>query len=189
MLRDFGDFLRALWREWKALLTGGSVIAALALWQMSTGRSVARRMNWLIVGLTLMLASFFAWRREWIHGGHGLVSLSPKQLTDLFDGRTQTHANLYAKQYIGKRIRVTGEIYDVSTITFFVCLLHLKADGAWITAPMGPWKARSLAPLAKGTIITVAGRIAKLSRSTIELGSVELIRIEDDHLQPEASQN
>jgi uncharacterized membrane protein YfcA len=64
MLRDFVGFLLALWKEWKALLTGGTILAVVSLGQKITGKSVPRSTNWLIFGLTLLLASFFAWRKE-----------------------------------------------------------------------------------------------------------------------------
>jgi hypothetical protein len=66
MLRDFAGFLWALWTQWRSLLTGGSTMALVALWGMIGGKPVAPHIDWFIVGLTLMLASFAAWRHEWI---------------------------------------------------------------------------------------------------------------------------
>jgi hypothetical protein len=63
VLRDFVSFLHALWNEWKVLLTGGSIIAALAIWGM-LGKSLPYHLGQLVIGLTLVIAAFFAWRKE-----------------------------------------------------------------------------------------------------------------------------
>jgi hypothetical protein len=63
-LRDLSAYIVALWREWKALLTGGSIIALASLWMYSHSKPIPANVNWLIVGLTLVLASFLAWRKQ-----------------------------------------------------------------------------------------------------------------------------
>lgn len=94
MLRDFFEFVRALWKEWQALLTGGSIIALLWLLETVIRKPAIPSVNWLIVGLTFMIAAFFAWRKEWIRGGQGLANRTPKQLIGLFEGRTGIHADI-----------------------------------------------------------------------------------------------
>ncbi len=61
MFREFLEFLLSLWREWKALLTGGTIIAVLMLWQMASGKPVPSVFNWLVLGVTLLIAAFFSW--------------------------------------------------------------------------------------------------------------------------------
>jgi hypothetical protein len=47
MPRDFLLFVTALWREWKALLIGGSIIALEALWMFSGKPPIPQAINWL----------------------------------------------------------------------------------------------------------------------------------------------
>ena len=56
-------YLSALWRHWAKLLTGGSLIAATAVWTL-TGNNLWPKLGMAIVGLTLVSASFHAWREE-----------------------------------------------------------------------------------------------------------------------------
>jgi hypothetical protein len=62
--QEFWRFLLALWQEWKALLTGGTLIAVIALWQFLGGPPLLSAINWLIVGATFILASFLSWRKQ-----------------------------------------------------------------------------------------------------------------------------
>lgn len=64
MLRDFRDFAFAIWGEWQTLLTGGTIIAISGLVQVLTDKPIPKGANWLIVAMTFIVASFFAWRRE-----------------------------------------------------------------------------------------------------------------------------
>src|SRR5213594_4083700 len=62
--RDLVKYLAALWQEWKTLLTGGSIIAVANLLGLITRTSLPSNVNWFIVGLTLVLAAFLAWRKQ-----------------------------------------------------------------------------------------------------------------------------
>ena len=64
ILRDLADFVWALWREWKVLLTGGSLIALVTIWALATGVAVPYNLGWLIIALTFIGAAFMSWRRE-----------------------------------------------------------------------------------------------------------------------------
>lgn len=65
MLRNVGLYLLALWRQWKVLLTGGSIMAVVAIWALFTNRGLPYNLGWLILGLTFIAASFMSWRREY----------------------------------------------------------------------------------------------------------------------------
>jgi len=53
-LRDLIRFALALWREWQVLLTGGSIVALLALWAFATGKTIPQNLAWLVIGLTAL---------------------------------------------------------------------------------------------------------------------------------------
>jgi hypothetical protein len=62
--RDFASYLDSFWREWRTLLIGGSIMALVALLALGANKPIPAVVNWLIVGLTFLLASFSSWRRE-----------------------------------------------------------------------------------------------------------------------------
>jgi len=179
MLRDFFEFVRALWKEWQPLLTGGSIIALLWLLETVSRKPAIPSVNWLIVGLTFMIAAFFAWRKEWIRGGQGLANRTPKQLIGLFEGRTGIHADSFAKHYIGKRIRVKGSIVDVSVLGLAAFVYLLTDEDVTVHAMLARWNVGPFVPLAKGTVVTVVGRITDLSGGSIDLRDIDLIEIEE----------
>lgn len=80
MFRDFENFVRSLWNEWKVLLTGGTLIAGIFIWSALVPRPLPRQTNWVILGFTLILASFFAWRKEWIRNQRGLIDIMASEL-------------------------------------------------------------------------------------------------------------
>jgi len=90
VIRDFAFFLRALWREWRVLLTGGSIVAVLVLINLG-GRSIPRKVNWSIIGITFILAAFRAWRNEWINAGRGFVEVDFASVEEAFKGRTRAY--------------------------------------------------------------------------------------------------
>jgi hypothetical protein len=63
-LREFGGYLRALWREGKALVMGGCLFAAIAIWGFLTGKSLPVNIGGAALAVTFMVASFSAWRME-----------------------------------------------------------------------------------------------------------------------------
>src|ERR1017187_8028834 len=162
MLRDFLLFVAALWREWKALLTGGSIIAFEALWVLSGKPPLPQTANWIIVGLTMILASFLAWRRQWMEADKDFVHLSLAELRDLSRIGTALHTKTVLKPYIGKRIRVTGTIrnaFPAATLAF----VKLTCDGVEVSLELPFWGLKPFAPLPKGTSITVVGRISEIT--------------------------
>ena len=178
MLRDLVDFIFALWREWVPLLTGGSIIALLSLWQILTRKPVPRNLEWLVVGLTLLFAAFLSWRREWLRSDIRLITVSPEKLIEPFEGRTNIHAGIYIKPYIGKRIKLVGTVREVSTWGLFG-FVHLSAKGVQFTGLTMRWKVAEFALLAQeGVPISVTGRIKEIGHMGIQLVGLELIKVE-----------
>jgi hypothetical protein len=180
MLRDFIEFLRAVWKEWVVLLTGGGLMAALALWQLGTGKSVPASVNWLIVGFTLIVAAFLAWRKEWIASTTGSpVHVDPAQIVRPYWDRTKIQADIYAKQYLGRHVRLRAILSDVSTEGPLATFVHLKAGEVSITSMVPRWRARPFLPLAAGAVVTVAGRIEKIDALSISLSNCQFLKVED----------
>ncbi len=184
MLRDFASFLAALWHEWKVFLTGGSVVAVLSLWNLAGWKPLPRDANWLILGLTFILAAFAAWRREWIDAGKDFTTVSPAELIRLFASGTNVLGESLVRPYLGKRARVTGTVYDVQNNGFghwsFVFLSDPEVFVAlWIPSRrMGPFMM-----LPKGTITTVVGRIHSVYKNGIRMKNCEMARREDTPTQ------
>jgi hypothetical protein len=63
-MREAQQFLRLVWGHWRIILTGGSLIAFLFLWQI-TGKSVQWWVYAAIAVLTLFASCFLTWREEY----------------------------------------------------------------------------------------------------------------------------
>jgi hypothetical protein len=63
-VRDLLEFLKRLWGEWASLLTGGTAIALLGLWERYRGQAVRPVFYWIIAALLLARAFFLVWRKE-----------------------------------------------------------------------------------------------------------------------------
>jgi len=180
VLRDFANFLRAVWDEWKVLLTGGTIIAILALWQMS-GRSVPRNTGWLVIGLTLIFASFLAWRKEWIQNGRGFIEVYPETLARLVrGGMTDIYKDSLVKPYLHKWITVTGKLGNVAVSVFRLAVyIRLECnDQVSVSTTIGRWRANPFMPLRAGTPITIVGRIDEIQPYSLSLTNAEFVRIE-----------
>jgi hypothetical protein len=182
VLRDLFSFLRALWTEWKVLLTGGTIIAALAIFTAVSTKPIPLATNWLILGLTFICASFLAWRKAWISSGSDLVDIDPEWLSDQFSNRTRIQANVLIKPYLGKRIRVTGELRDI-LLLLFTGIVYLEKSpkelfSKGVKLRMSRWRAAELSSLPKGTRMTVVGRISEVDYSGLDLSGVQFIGIE-----------
>jgi len=65
-MRDLVRFARAVGREWRALLTGGTLIAVLFLVERAGAVAVPRWVLIGIAGLAFLAAVFRTWRAEWL---------------------------------------------------------------------------------------------------------------------------
>ena len=91
--------------------------------------------------------------------------------------------NTLIRPYIGKRIKVTGTIIDVSSSFILTpSFVHLTcgddgsfANQASVTIALPFWAVRQFVPLPKGTVITVVGRIANISIFSVSINSVEVV--------------
>jgi hypothetical protein len=64
MLRHIWEFIVAVLRSWGVLTTGGFVVALICLWEHLSARPIAGWPLWIAVALSLVSASFSAWRKE-----------------------------------------------------------------------------------------------------------------------------
>ena len=175
MFRDFILFVAALWHEWKTLLTGGSIIALVTVWSLSSGKPLPQTVNWLIVGLTMMLASFLSWRKQWMEADKDYVSLLPSELTSLAKEGAALHAETSVKPYIGKRIRVTGTINNMFYAGPWASIVWLDCDEKRVTLLLSRWGLKPFAPLPIGTPITVVGRIVEISLVEVTLRDIIIV--------------
>ncbi len=176
MLRDFSRFVLALWREWRSLLTGGTVIATLYIWNSVSVKPLPQSINWLVVGLTFIMAAFMAWRKEWMSAGSGFVDIDLAELEKELHGKTGVHQRSIERPLLGKYIRVTGNIDNVS-FHAYMAFVRLKTNGTEVSLEYG-WRgnARSFIPLPKGTTVTVTGRIGRVSPG-VRLNNCSLISV------------
>jgi hypothetical protein len=181
MLRDFVFFLRAFWRQWRILLTGGSIMALVALWGLVVGKSLDGA-GWLIVGVTLILAAFLSWRAEWIKAGEEFVKIDLRNIAHNCSGLTNPQAKRLLSHYNGKRMKVTGTLYETSELSVMkpyalISLLHLELnDGGTALIVVSSWNSdfKGLREFPKGTVMTVSGRISAVSYLSGEFASVSL---------------
>lgn len=173
MFRDFFSFVIALWREWRVLLTGGSIFAALSALHLLGARPLPKKDDWLILGLTLFLAVFFAWRRQWIEGNRNTVTLRPIELLELARDRTSVHARTLTRPYIGRRIVVTGTISNVRAGLMRIAALDCDKANVFLLLPF--WATSRFSPLPIGTSITVAARIQQIEAYNLCLWDCDIV--------------
>jgi hypothetical protein len=179
--RDFAYFLAALWREWKVFLTGGSIVGALSLWNLAGRKPIPQNVNWLILGLTFVLAAFAAWRKEWIDSGKGFTTVAPAELIRLFASGTKVLGETLVKPYIGKRLRVRGTVYNIENNGFGnISYVFLSDPPVFVALWIPSWKMGPFMVLPKGTIITVVGRINSVYDSGIRLTNCTMAPTEDE---------
>jgi hypothetical protein len=112
------------------LLTGGSILAVVALWQNFVG-TVPRPINWLIVAITFVVAAFHSWRDQYIQTGSGFISVDFDFLTKQLYNLTDIQRRVCVKPYVHKWVRLTGELHDVWAFFLFgkVTLLAGRPGG------------------------------------------------------------
>src|ERR1700734_1311714 len=90
-IRDFASYAVVLWQEWKVFLTGGTIIALVALYGFVTAKPFPAKVNWLVVGLTLILAAFSSWRKTVVTAEQWRRDLLVRAIWDM----VHTHIRLY----------------------------------------------------------------------------------------------
>jgi hypothetical protein len=173
------EFLVSIWAEWKVLLTGGSILAILSLVGLATGKTAPRNVNWAVLGATLILAAFAAWRKEWIQNSRGFIDVKIDEITKSVRGVTDVYARIKRKPFLHKWVRITGTVSAVSPMFPPVPAVYVSVEcekcSVFFFVPF--WKAGYFTPLAAGTEITLAGRIVDISSYRLKLASVELLSV------------
>ena len=182
--------MRSLWDEWKVLLTGGGILAVLYITTVVTGKAPPRAVNWAVLGATLVLAAFAAWRKEWIRNGRGFITVNVEEITASVRGVTDVYARIKTKPFLHIWIRLTGTISEVSWLFPPAPIVHvivnIKVEGSrldysvFFFVPF--WRAGEFTPLAAGTEVTLAGRIVGIEIYTLKLASVELLSVGKEHV-------
>ena len=128
LLRDLQRFIGALWKEWRVILTGSGLAAFFVLWKLSGGADLSGVLAWWVIALTFAFACFLVWRREYraAQGPTGalpestpaeeriFVSESIYSLVEPYQKYTSVQAGKLAEVYLGKWLKVNGEVSEVS---------------------------------------------------------------------------
>jgi hypothetical protein len=183
VIRDFASFLAALWSEWKVFLTGGTIVAVSEVWNLTGWKPLPHSVNWLILGLTFILAAFSAWRKEWIAAGRDFVMVRPAELVRLFNGGTKIQGSTLVKPYIGKRLTVTGTVHDVQRESGPLSYVFLMSDGVMLALRIPSWALGPFIPLPKGETITVVARIHSVYYGGIRLTNCAIVPAKDGSTQ------
>src|ERR1019366_5312598 len=178
MLRDFAVFLRALWREWKTLLTGGSIVALIALGELTGHKAFPNSVNWLILGFTFVVAAFLSWREEWITSGRGVIEADFERINRLFEGRTGAQTRELIRPYMGKRCKIRATLRDFShsELVSWQTFIHLQSGTQRVSIMFFRWNSRlsGLAMFPIGTEVEINGRITTLERGSVWLGACRI---------------
>jgi hypothetical protein len=138
--------------------------------------------------ICLVVAGFSAWRKErqkWERlNGLATLSITPKELVKVYEGRTTLHGERLAENYKGKWIKVCGSINDVmvysglrnrvESVTVYLDWNHpepmvvLEFNKKWLNP---------ISALRKGDSISVLGRISRVSDTSVHLDRCELLEI------------
>src|ERR1700675_2557128 len=124
-------------------------------------RSIPQKVNWFIVGVTFILAAFFAWRNEWINAGRGFIDIDFAMIEKAFEGRTTREADQMVRHYLGRRAQVTGALSEVSP-GVDATLIRLHVGDGYVFTFIYPWnwRLKRISTLPKGTVVTLNGRIS-----------------------------
>lgn len=109
------------------------------------------------------------------------VNVKPKYLLRLYKGHSSIQADKLAEPYIGKWIRVSGRVYDITDslggcrVSFHQRWLDGPGIDLSLTMVFGPeWRDR-LSIMKRGTRIKVRGKIKEVNRAWINLTECELV--------------
>jgi hypothetical protein len=78
-------FIGAVIAHWVSLMTGGAIALALVLYERTSGTEVALSVYWAIAAFTVVAATFFAWRDEYVD--RDTVQKQLDSLKNQFDDR------------------------------------------------------------------------------------------------------
>ena len=167
-------------------MTGGSIIALVAAWGLVGGKPVPQGVNWLIVGVTLILAAFLSWRVEWIKAGQWFVDLNFKNMARACDGLTGLQMEQVLHHYVGKRVKISGRLRDITRPAYgnpFLRFVHIQSDAEEFTnlrVWSWNWSFKGVDAFPKDSVLTVSGQICWLGclhhDITMNLSGCELIR-------------
>jgi tRNA_anti-like len=104
-------------------------------------------------------------------------AITPEFLSAFSDGHTAMQANELIKPYVGKWMKVTGQIRNVESHRILSMLTFESADqvsGIPIMCFTTEWTDR-LAMLRRGEGVTVVGRITGASQHSVSLENCELV--------------
>jgi hypothetical protein len=196
VIRDFAAFLSALWHEWKILLTGGSIVAVLALLSFGGVKSIPQYVNWLIIGVTFVMAVFHAWRNERTNVARTkrdvstevpvpasaperiVIDVTPEYLMGFYKEHTDVQAAKLAESYIGKWIKQSGKVANVASSesmrTWEVYFADSRAEYIVSLAFDQTWADR-VSVLKRGEQISVLGQIGRFDGSHLHLVHCELL--------------
>jgi hypothetical protein len=77
-------YFKALWRQWKALLMGGSLVAAAFIFQLATARPILEPWGYGLLVATLLATSFLAWKEEYQNAQTTKAGAPRVQITDTY---------------------------------------------------------------------------------------------------------
>jgi hypothetical protein len=190
-VRYFVSFLAAVLRQWGVIVSGGVIVGLIALFEHFSGRSLAGWPLKVAIGLSLLAAVFFAWRKErqqWERvGGLAPLSATPRELMSAYDGRTTSQGEKLAEAYKGKWLKVEGTISDAVEYGLTMALI-----GSSVIVTLAPilsygmpavflrfgikWRSPLSVLTSKETIV-VLGQIEKVEKHNIWLKRCELLEV------------
>ena len=108
---------------------------------------------------------------------------TPKELTDIFDGRTNLEAEMITKQHIGSWLHVKGEVYNISSTSGGSLMVYLvePIDSPPLLILMFNKKKwlTEIQTLGKGDEIAAVGKIKEIEKFRIWL---ELCELRNDYI-------
>lgn len=191
-LRDFGRFLRALWREGKALVMGGGLFAAIAIWGLVTGKSVPTNIAYLALAATFIWAGFLAWRKEAREADRlrtVLGSTHEKERPDLifveegpsfFVQLARPHTSIQAENllqpYMGKWMKLSNvTVHDVDTFGNLYIVSGMSEDGITLTMYFEKQWSERILILRRDSKIGIIGQIRAVEFG-VRLENCEILR-------------
>ena len=185
-LRDFANYLKALWREGKALVMGGSVFALIAIYGLATNKSVPVNIGYAVLGVTFVLAGFSAWRKEsqektrlqgdldsfqkhldsqgiYQRPGMVFVDETPAFLTQFFKQHASIQAKKLVQPYLGKWIKLSNvTVSDIEAQSQRYRVPAHCADGEMVFMYFDEKWFERVSILRRGSQIAIIGRITSL---------------------------
>jgi hypothetical protein len=130
-----------------------------------------------ILGALILAILYFRPQRGGTQPEEPAEDVRAEDLLAIFDDKTDIQAQLYVRPWLGKRVRLDAEMWDVSPSAgrYMVSLAVNGFNHCYFFIPKT--QLDDYTHIQRGTTITVVATVAKLAACNLELKKVQLVKV------------